>query len=242
MTDNINENSVESRPFSWWERLLKVFISPDKAFENLAQYPKVLFPMLIIPIGIIALFLPLLGLYKEYMQKLMSQTYADMGMESIVLTDGVLTAQAIGGIVGAVIMIVVGWILKSAIINGFSGFVNGTGTFKQSLSVITYAYLPVLLGTVITTILGLIIGEFNVETSLAIFLPESATGGFLYTILANLDIFIIWYQVLAIIGISKAYKISKGSSSILVLGTWIVYILVSAGLGAASIALTNSIM
>jgi len=242
MSDNINENVVEVKELSWWERLKYIFISPNKAFESLAQYPKVLFPMLVIPIGIILLFLPMLNLYKDYMRDTMDQTYANMGMEGMYISDSLLTAQAIGVVVGGLVVIVLAWIVKAAIVNGFSGFVNGTGTFKQSLSVITYAYFPVLLGSIITTILALVIGEIDIQTSLAIFLPDSMAGSFLYTVLANLDIFVIWYQILAIIGISKVYKIGKGSSSVLVLGTWIVYILITAGVGAASTTIANSIM
>ncbi|MGF7059826.1 Yip1 family protein [Brassicibacter mesophilus] len=242
MSENLNQNSVESKPFSWWERLKYVFTSPNKAFENLAQYPKILFPMLVIPAGIILLFFARIGLYKEFLRDIMLQQYSNMGVEVPPMLDSILSVQAYSTMIITAVTIILAWLLKSAIINGLSGFVDGNGTFKQSFSIVAYSYFPVLLGAIITTILSLVVGEFNIMTSLAILLPESMMGTFIYTVFANIDIFIIWYQILAIIGISKAYNVSKGKAAILVLGTWIVYILISAGLGAAGNMVSQKMM
>lgn len=231
MAENINQNQNDVKPFSWWERLKYVFISPSKAFENIKEHPRVLFPMLVILIGMLAITLPKLNMMKGFLRDTYIQQYAQSGME---VTEGFIDSMVIGGIVGVIAGTVVGaiivWLVKSALINAFSGFVNGTGTFKQALSVITYSYFPVFLGSIIVTIISLITKEYNILTSLAVFLPDSQMGTTLYTLLGNLDIFVIWYQVLAIIGISKVYSVSKKSSSILVLGTWIVYILINSGL------------
>ncbi len=231
MTENINQNQNEVKPFSWWERLKYVFISPSKAFENIKHHPKVLFPMLVILIGMLLLSLPRINMMKEFMREAAIQQYAKMGMEMPAGAEALVDVQVYTTIVITVIMLAVIWLVKSALINAFSGFVNGTGTFKQAFSVITYSYFPVFLGSIIVTIISLVTKQYNIITSLAVFLPDSQMGTFLYTILGNLDIFVIWYQILAIIGISKVYSISKKSSAILVLGTWIVYILASAGLG-----------
>lgn len=237
MSERINENEV--KPFSWWERLKYVFISPSKAFENIRHYPKVLFPMLVIIIGMLVLTLLRVDAMKEYTKEVTIKQYAQMGIDVPQNLDALLEMQVYFAIAGSIIVLVITWVVKSALINAFSGFVNGTGTFKQSLSVITYSYLPVLLGSIIVTIISLVVNRYTISTSLAVFLPDSQIGTFLHTLLTNLDIFVIWYQVLAIIGISKVYSISKKSSSILVLGTWIVYILITSGLGALGTKLTG---
>lgn len=237
MTENLNQNENlvqnqnEVKPFSWWERLKCVFVSPSKAFENLKHHPKVLFPILVILIGVLLLSLLRINVMKEFLKETAIQQYAQMGMEVPEGIDALLSVQVYGAIAGTIIGIVAVWLVKSALINAFSGFVNGTGTFKQAISVITYSYFPVFLGSIITTIISLITKQYNILTSLAVFLPNSQVGTFLHTFLGNLDIFVIWYQILAIIGISKVYSISKKSSAILVLGTWLVYILASSGLG-----------
>lgn len=237
MAENINQNENQSqnqsevKPFSWWERLKYIFISPSKAFENLKHHPKVLFPMLVILIGMLLLSLSRINVMKEFMREAAIQQYAQMGMEAPEGIDALLSMQVYGGIAGIIIGLVAVWLVKSALINAFSGFVNGTGTFKQAFSVITYSYFPVFLGNIIVTIISLVTKQYDILTSLAVFLPDSQMGTFFHTVLGNLDIFVIWYQILAIIGISKVYSISKKSSAVLVLGTWIVYILASSGLG-----------
>ncbi len=235
MAENINQNQSEVKPFSWWKRLKYVFISPSKVFENIKEHPRVLFPMLVILIGMLVITLSKLNVMKEFMRDTYIQQYAQTGME---VSEGFIDSMITGGIIGVIVGSIVGalaiWLVKSTLINAFSGFVNGTGTFKQALSVITYSYFPVFLGGIMVTIISLITKEYNIITSLAVFLPDSQIGTFLHTLLGNLDIFVIWYQILAIIGISKVYSISKKSSSILVLGTWVAYILITFGLGALS--------
>lgn len=232
MAENINQNQNEVKPFSWWERLKYVFISPSKVFENIKEHPRVLFPMLVILIGMLIINLLMINVIKDALRDEFIRQASLSGQEvTEEYINFLVTSGVIGAIIGTVITVVAVWIVKSTLINAFSGFVNGTGRFKQALSVITYSYFPVFIGSIIVTIISLVTKQYNILTSLAVFLPDSQAGTILYSILANLDIFVIWYQVLAIIGISKVYSVSKKSSSILVLGTWIVYILVSSGLG-----------
>lgn len=237
MTENINQNQNQNetknaiKPFSWWERLKCVFISPSRAFENLKHHPKVLFPILVILIGMLVITLPRINMMKEAMREESIQQYAQMGIEVPEGIDAIITYGVYGAIAGSIIGAAIVWLVKSALINAFSGFVNGTGTFKQAFSVITYSYMPVLLGSIIVTIISLITNQYAILTSLAVFLPDSQMGTFLYSVLSYFDVFVIWYQILAIIGISKVYSISKKSSAILVLGTWIAYILINTGIG-----------
>lgn len=242
MGENFNQNEQNElvvKPLSWWERLKYIFISPSKTFENLKHYPKILFPMLVILIGVLLLSLPTIDMMKVTMKKAALEQYARMGIEMPAGFDALMDVQVYTTIIVSVIAIAAIWIIKSALINAFSGFVNGTGTFKQAFSVIAYSYFPVLLGTIIRTVLVLITKESNIMTSLAVFLPNSQANTFIYLLLSNLEIFVIWYQVLAIIGVSKVYGISKKSSSILVLGTWIVFILITSGLGAVGTKLAG---
>lgn len=239
MTENINQNGIEVKPLNWWERLKYIFISPSKAFENLKHHPRILFPMLVILIGVLLLSLPTVNMMKVVIKEAALEQYARMGIEMPEGFDSLIGIQVYTTIIFTVIAIAAVWLVKSALINAFSGFVNGTGTFKQAFSIIIYSYFPVFLGTIIKTVLTLITKQPNIVTSLAVFLPDSQATTFLYLLLGNLDIFVIWYQILAIIGISKVYGINKKSSAVLVLGTWIVFILITSGLGAVGTKLAG---
>lgn len=241
MTENLREDNNAIKPFTWWERLKYTFVAPNKVFENLAHHPKVLFPILTFIIGITILTFLRLDLYKEFLIQTMMEQLAAQGLDAPMDIESLANMQVYVSMFFMAVMPLVVWIFKSAMVNGIASLMGGEGSFKEVFSVIAYAYMPVLLGQAIVTIISLIIGQFNILTSLAIVLPESMTGSFLYNLLSQFDIFIIWYQILAIIGISHVYDFSKKKAAIPVLVTWFVWILITVGLATLGTALTGSI-
>ncbi|KPU26910.1 hypothetical protein TR13x_07800 [Caloranaerobacter sp. TR13] len=232
----LNENFNETRPFTWLERLKYVFTDPVKLFDNLREYPKVLFPILLVGIGMMLLILLRLGSYREFLSSKMMEQLAKQGTEMPNLESLVNTQVYVSIIVIAVTPMVV-WVFKSFLTNGLASVFGGNGKFKDAFSVISHAFIPVLLGQVIITIISLIIGKFDVLINFAVLLPESMTGGLLYSILSQIDIFIIWYQILAIIGISQVYGISRKKSALAVLLPWITWILIVGGLSTVKAAM-----
>ncbi|WP_427338070.1 YIP1 family protein [Caloranaerobacter sp. DY30410] len=226
---NENENENEIRPFTWWERLKYVFTNPVKLFDNLREYPRVLFPILLVSIGMALLILLRLDSYREFLNTKMMEQLAKQGTEVSNLEGLVNTQVYISIIVIAVTPIVI-WVFKSFLTNGLASVFGGDGRFKDAFSVVSHAYIPVLLGQVIITIISLIIGKFEVLINFAVLLPESMNGNLLYMILSQIDVFIIWYQILAIIGISQVYGISRKKSTLAVLLPWITWILIVGGL------------
>ncbi|RKD32355.1 Yip1 family protein [Thermohalobacter berrensis] len=232
MTENINENynnEFETEPFTWWERLKYVFTNPNKAFKNIAEYPKPLFPILLIIGVMLFLILIRVGLYKDFLRQQLVQQFSRQGMEMPNI-ENLLNAQLYISMIFIAITPLAIWLGKSVFINAISGLVGGEGSFKKGFRVIVYSYLPILLGQILVAIISLIIGKFAVPINFAIILPSSMEGGLLYNLLSQIDIFIIWYQVLAIIGVSYAYQISRKSASFLVLSSWIIWVLITSGL------------
>lgn len=230
MSENLNENVMEKNPpLSWWERVKNVFVNPDKAFADIAERPKALFPILVIVIGTILLGVLRLDAIKEVLRNQMMNNLGSNPMPPN--AEQLINIQAYTGLIIGALSPVVMWLVKSGVMQGMSGFFGGDGKFKQAFSVVGYAYLPVLLGQVIIAIISMIIGELTIIFSPAVFLPDSMSTSFIYLLLSQFDIFVIWYEILAIIGISYAYKIDKKKAAILVLFTWFVWILIVCGLG-----------
>lgn len=227
----VNENINETRPFTWWERLKYVFTNPVKLFDNLREYPKVLFPILLVSIGMVLLILLRLGSYKEFLACQLMEQLAKQGTE-LPNIEALVNTQVYVSIIAMAVTPIVIWVFKSFLTNGLASVFGGDGNFKNAFSVISHAFIPVLLGQVIVTIISLIIGKFDVLINFAVLLPESMTGGLLYSILSQIDIFIIWYQILAIIGISQVYGIPRKKSALAVLLPWITWILIIGGLSA----------
>ncbi|WP_069650327.1 Yip1 family protein [Caloranaerobacter ferrireducens] len=237
MTENLNQNNNEiinedvneTKPFTWWERLKYVFTNPVKLFDNLREYPKVLFPILLVSIGMMLLILLRLDSYREFLSSKMMEQLAKQGTE-VPNLEGLVNTQVYISVIAMAVTPIVVWVFKSFLTNGLASVFGGDGKFKNAFSVISHAFIPVLLGQVIVTIISLIIGKFEVLINFAVLLPESMTGGLLYSILSQIDIFIIWYQILAIIGISQVYGIPRKKSTLAVLLPWITWLLIIGGL------------
>jgi hypothetical protein len=239
MTESTRENEKKVKPLAWWERLFYVFTKPDKVFENLKEYPKVLFPIIFTIIGLGLLSFLRIDLFKEFYINEIYKQYAAKGLDMPGNIETLAQTQAYITVILAGVMPILIWLIKSALVHGIAGLGDGEATFKHSFSVIAHSYLPVILGSVIVTIISLAINRYNVITSFAVLLPKSMEGGFLYNLLANIDIFIIWYQILAVIGISKAYEISRKRAAFAVLGTWLSWVLISTGMTTIATALMN---
>ncbi|WP_162265485.1 Yip1 family protein [Abyssisolibacter fermentans] len=208
------------------QMIVNVFVKPDKAFRNLATFPNVLLPILIIVIGF-----PILGFLiqgkEQYIQNMINQ-YNTMGVTPPTmdaLSTQYYTNMLVTGL-GPLIFL----LFKGFIVSGIGSFVGGeVEKFKETYSVLAYAYLPVFLGQILISILALAVGNLNIHFSLAVLMPNSMAGTFWYTILQQFDIFVIWYQILAIIGISYMYKLEKKLAAIAVLLSWITWILIYTG-------------
>lgn len=211
-----NSRYEEQKPLTWYERLKYVFISPNKLFSNLVQHPKILAPILTIVIVMVGLILIRFNLFQEY----------------------VLTAQNRSTDIGSTIISIFSFtlfpiivlLIKSRIIHGFVPIFGGDANYKQFFSIIAYSYLPVMIGEIIVAIISLIQGQFDVSISFAQLLPQSMENGFLYAFLAQINIFVIWYQILAIIGVSYVYEISRKKAAVPVLLTWLSWILINSSL------------
>ncbi|EOC99935.1 Yip1 family protein [Caldisalinibacter kiritimatiensis] len=240
MTDNIRENHEENRPFTWWEKLKYIFTNPSKAFENISQHPNYLFPVLTIIIGMAILSYLRIDLYKEFYIEQMQRQFASQGVNFQGDIQSMAKMQGYISVFGVIIMLPITWLIKSGLVHGISKAAGGEGTFKQGFAAIVYAYFPMLLGSIIITIISLMVGKYDISATFAVILPETMKGNFLYNLLSQFDIFVIWYQILAVIGISYAYDISKKKASIGVLGTWIISILLATGIATVSYSLMGN--
>jgi hypothetical protein len=112
-------------------------------------------------------------------------------------------------------------------------------TFGQMFAVCMYASLPRLL-TGLLAILTLVFGNsadsYNlrnpVGTNLAYFMPDS--GPALKAGLAFFDVIGLWQLVLLIIGTAIIAKVSTGKAAAVVVGWWVLGLLASVGIAAAT--------
>ena len=112
-------------------------------------------------------------------------------------------------------------------------------TFGQMFAVCMYAGLPRLL-TGLLSILTLLFGNSAdsydvrnpVGTNLAYFMPDS--GPALKAALSFFDVIGLWNLVLLIIGMAIVAKVSTGKAAAVVVGWWVLLMLISVGIAAAT--------
>lgn len=63
------------------------------------------------------------------------------------------SGSSVFSIITGFIVVMIMWIIVSGIVHGFSIALGGEGSFKKVLIIYSYAYIPVLLGTVVNLIL-----------------------------------------------------------------------------------------
>ena len=220
-------------------RIIGVFFSPKQTFTSIAERPSWLVPLLLCAVlaTCVGAMLNTKMNWGEYIRHKAEDNprFAQMSEEQ--------KDQALGGQVkfwsnfsygvGVVAVPISALIFALIYWGAFNVFRGASLRFGQSFGIVTHAFLP----TAISSILALIVlplksyGDVDPEnvlaTSLKAYLPESAPK----TLLAlggSLELFWIWCLVLVAIGFAAANskKIKPGASFGIVFGMWAVWVLV----------------
>jgi hypothetical protein len=219
-------------------RILGIFFSPKKTFAQIAERPNWLVPLLLMAIlgtGVGALLNTKMN-WADYIRHKAEESprFAQLSEEQ---KDQALAPQikfwskfsycvgAVGVPLAALFFALIYW--------GAFNLFSGAGLkFGSAFGITTHAYLP----TVIQSILALIIlpmksygdvdPESMVATNVKAFLSEGAPK-WLAALGGSLDLFWIWFMVLAAIGFAAANpkKIKPGTAFSVVFGLWGVWVL-----------------
>lgn len=235
---NVFDEENKREPLKWWDKVRYIFTNPNEAFKDVAVFPKVLFPTLLVVISMI--LISLITLDKDVQIQNMIQQYEKLGQE--IPPTSQMEKSFYVSILFAGIGPLIFWGIKSFLVSGLSSVLGGTGTVKEAFSVIAHAYLPVVLGSLVVGIISMIVGKGTIPIDFSILLPNSMEGGFLYYVLAQINIFIIWYEILTVIGISYAFDIPRKKSAIVVIGSWLIWILIVSGTNTIISSYTQGLM
>ncbi len=232
--DDLNNEIEVVKEMNFFQRVLGVIVSPEDTMKNLSNKPRVLFPIIMIALTPAILLLLNLQGYKEYIKEMNLQTFTKMNIEA---TAEMLEKQAntslIGGMVGGPIFSIGGWLLGTLILFGIIKIFGGQGRYKQYLSVTGYAYVIMVISSILTTIISYIIGSYNPEvsmTSLAILFSKDSVDSFIYTIFRQIEIFSIWHYVVIAIGVLVVSKVSKTKVYSIITAIYIIGMLIAAGM------------
>ncbi len=227
-------------------RLIGVFFSPGATFADIAQHPGFIAPLVLAIVASVAITETMLA--KIGMERIIRMSIERSSRASSMSADQMNQAVQQGAKIASIIAHV-GGVLGPGI---FLLFLAGIGmlilvpifgaktNFKTVFSVTCYAYMPAILGALIT-IPVMLFGDpetFNPQTPMpsnpGFFLDPQTASKALFAIASSVDIFTIWLLIVLSIGLSaaSAYKVKTRSVLLVYFGLWALYVIGKAGWAA----------
>lgn len=135
-------------------------------------------------------------------------------------------------LVGALTGLWLGWLLVSGLMHLASTLLGGRGTMSTALGVVAWASLPLALRDILRAVFMFAAGRAIASPGLSGFVG-GGEGGMLFAaqLLGLVDLFFVWYAVLAVIGFSVKDNLSNGKAALGVVGVLVLILLAQAGLG-----------
>ncbi|MCD4843550.1 MAG: YIP1 family protein [Methanosarcinales archaeon] len=192
-----------------------IIASPGQTIEKIAEKPYIEEAILIV--GIVAI---LSGINAYIFSKIIIYDYGDID-----LTDNYIinTITPILTIVMPIVVTMIVWLIATGVVHLISVALGGEGNFTQMLVIYGYAYIPILIGGVVSIVLMMFIEPITISLT---DLSQDFTGG----LDSN-----PYYQGLSII----SYLMSLWSIGLLFMGVKYVHTLTS---GKALIAVSIPIL
>lgn len=226
-----------------FERMAGVLFAPAETFQNIVRHPDILAPLLIIVIlGYIstAVIMP-----KIDMTSMMEQQAAQMRKQNPNMSEDQVAQMERISAAGVKVMswvlpvLMVAWyaIMAGVLLLAFR-LLGGEGNFKQAFSVTLYAWMPMVLLSILSTIIVLARGTFDPVTAATLvksnpaFLVDMKEQPLLFSLLSSFDLFTIWMIALLIIGFATIARVSKAKAAAIVISLWIALIVVKLGFAA----------
>ena len=131
-------------------------------------------------------------------------------------------------LVGALTALWLGWVIVAGLLHLGSTLLGGRGSMQSALNIVAWASLPFAIRDLVRVAYMFMAKHTIASPSLSGF---AASSGFLSQLLARLDLFVIWYIVLLIIGFAIADGLARGKAIMQVVLVTLLVILAQAGLG-----------
>ncbi|HAG09812.1 MAG TPA: hypothetical protein DCK76_00030 [Desulfotomaculum sp.] len=221
-------NEIITKPLNLWQRIAGILWGgPRKTFEDIIAAPK-LTGIIILLLGI-SLLLAILVLPKiKEFTLLTLQNLPNAASMPASAASTAVTAATVAVLAGSIAAPLITWLILAALLSLFNSSIGGKSSFKMLFGVSVYAYLPVMIASIVKT--GLIMSSparnmRDISTSLALFLPVDKINDRLYMFLSQIDPFFIWSLVLLVLGSSLAMKVAFKKTAVYIGALWVLYII-----------------
>ncbi|MGZ8710956.1 MAG: YIP1 family protein [Thermoanaerobaculia bacterium] len=234
-----------------FERLAGALIAPAETFADIARRPDILIPLLLfIAIGYVTIFLsfPHLDFDAAFAQQaeILKKQNPNMTDADIERMGGFTKAIMKGTQFVGPLLVAVWWAVLALILFGAFRLMGADVGYKQALSATLYAWVPLTLFSILSTIVIVMRGNVDpthmatIVKSNPAFLVDMQAQPVLYSLLASFDVFTIWTIVLLVFGFAAASKFSRAKSAAIIVSLWIVMLVIKVGFAALGAARMNA--
>ncbi len=214
--------------------LVNIFFSPQKYFLVLKEKPIWLPPLIIVLVcALIQTFVATRYFQFEEIAERMRERGAPEEQIERVKRFYESPKAIILSLTSVVFTTLLFTFLFSLILNLALPLLGTEGVFLKTFSLVIGASLVSALGSLLRALLIFIKKSPFVATNLSLLLP-GAKKGFLFSLLAQLDIFTIWKIILLGLGLTIIYDLKGKKGYYLSFGLWLLWVLVAAFLFRSS--------
>ncbi len=226
--------STEPAPLSQGARIIDTFIAPSKTFADLRRSAQWWLPFLVTIFafwGLVYVSEQKVGVQKMMENDLHARPKAEAQYEKATPEQRQQQLKITGiayYIVFPVIILLI-WLVMSGLQFGtFKVGANADISYSQSLAVVVYAGLPMVLRhllAMVSVLAGASADGFTLNNPIASnpgYFMNPVDSPFLYFIASQLDIFLLWTLALTAIGFATTGKVKLGTSFAIVIGWWAV--------------------
>ena len=223
-------------------RVFGIFWEPGAVFQDLAARPRWWVPMLLVIASAVVYtyaFSQIVG-WRTFLEgefarnERLQQLSAEMQRQIIQQQLGIVEVMAyVGAVAGSVIVLAA---VAALLLMVFKIAGGADLTFRQSLAVTCYSWLPFALYYALALVV-MAFGrpeDFDLKNPLPFnpgwFLDPASSSPWAVTLASSLDLFSLWVIALLALGYSTAArKVKFGKAFAVVLSVWAVYVLVKTG-------------
>lgn len=216
-------------------RLIGALASPVKTFASIAERPTWLVAFLVVMLlPAISGFLVVPKIdWEEVARTQLENSPAAGQLSREQIDERVEMSAKISPyfVYAAPAFLALGVLILGLVFWGIFNLAGGESTFPRSMAVITHAFMPMVVSSLIA--IPVILGTERIEaedlqadtlvkSNLAVFAPEGAAPALL-KLLSKVDVFSIWVLVLLILGFSRVTKVKTAVAAGVVLALWLVF-------------------
>lgn len=230
-----------------FQRIAGVLFAPAPAFEDIARKPDVLVPLLLLVVfayGSTALTVPRIdyeAMFASQAEQMRERNpnVSDADLERI--QRFTMAVTRVMSWIGPALMMAWWAVVAGVLLLAFRLF-GGEGTYRQAFSATVYAWFPLMIFSILSTIVILARGSFDPMTAATLvksnpaFLVDMKEQPVLFALLSSFDVFTLWTVALLVIGFSALSRSTRAKSAVIVVSLWALMIMIKTGFAAMGAA------